>query len=322
LDRLRPGVRFGARVGLLGLLTCVCVAPAVTSAGADGWRGSASSGDTASVQGRVVKFARNGYEPDGDPVDRVIIAAGLRDWRRAGRALPATTLVLSTYLENFQSANVPILPDLLRQDVTATSLAGFMQGKAALVDGAGRVRYQGGVLAEVFFDNTVHVVTDMYPKGLPASVPSLRLSGIFTLHKGSLSLDGALRASRTFSSGEVAALRVRYPRAVSWQAVVGSLRVRYPKMIDTMGTTQLPPLAPSPQPPAQAASRQRQAPLASSPPRTSKTNTNASRQPSRAGMLAIFVPSAALVAFLVYAGLRVRAVWRRRAGAGTGRRAT
>jgi len=39
-------------------------------------------------------------------------------------------------------------------------------------------------------------------------------------------------------------------------------------------------------------------------------------------MLAIFVPSAALVAFLVYAGLRVRAVWRRRAGAGTGRRAT
>jgi len=198
------------------------------------------------VQGRVVKFARNGYEPDGDPVDRVIIAAGLRDWRRAGRALPATTLVLSTYLENFQSANVPILPDLLRQDVTATSLAGFMQGKAALVDGAGRVRYQGGVLAEVFFDNTVHVVTDMYPKGLPASVPSLRLSGIFTLHKGSLSLDGALRASRTFSSGEVAALRVRYPRAVSWQAVVGSLRVRYPKMIGTMGTTQLPPLAPSP----------------------------------------------------------------------------
>ena len=224
-----------------------------------------------SLSGRVVKFARNGYEPDGDPVDRVIIAAGLHGQGvRDGRGqLPAMTLVLSTYLENFQSANVPILPDLLRRDVTATSLGGFMQGKAALVDGAGRVRYRGGVLAEVFLDNDVHMVVDMDPQGLPAATAPLRLSGAFTLHRD-LTLTGAMDASRPLSPAEAAALRVAHPRAVSWQAVVGGLHVRYPKMMGTSGSGVVPG-APTTSASSQAramtptALRQGQAPLSTVP---------------------------------------------------------
>ncbi len=212
-----------------------------------------------SLHGRVVTFARNGYEPDGDPVDRVIIEALLRQQggpaargplsaqdRRVARprfagqgGFPDMTLVLSTYLENFQTATVPILPDLLRKDVTATSLGGFMQGKAALVDGAGRVRYRGSVLAEVFLDNSIHIVADLDPQGLPAAAASLRLSGAVTLRKD-LTLAGSLRASRAPLPAEALALRAGRPRAVSWRAVVAGLRVRYPRMMGTSGAGVVP----------------------------------------------------------------------------------
>ena len=87
----------------------------------------------------------------------MIIAATLHDSGSAPSALPDSKLILSTYLENFQPDTTPVLPDLLHPNQTANGLGGFMTGKAALVNAAGRVGYRGGLLAEVFLDNSVHL---------------------------------------------------------------------------------------------------------------------------------------------------------------------
>lgn len=152
----------------------------------------------------------SGFEPGFDPIDRIIIDATLHDPRPRGQALPDTMVVLSTYLENFQPGTTPVLPDLLHPDhllhpdQTATALGGFMTGKMALVTRGGRITYRGGILAEVFLDNAVHIIIDMDRAGADDATPSLRLKGSFTLHKDLL-VRGEMRAIRPLSTIETAA---------------------------------------------------------------------------------------------------------------------
>src|SRR5439155_20695973 len=180
-------------------------------------------------------FGLSGFEPDFDPIDRVIISATLHDGRQHG--LPNAMLVLSAYLENFQPDTTPVLPDLLHPDHTATSLGGFLTGKAALVNAAGHVVYRGSLLAEVFLDNAVHLVLDFDDVGHPAA-PPLRLRGAFTLRKD-LTLRGWLRATRPPSPAALAAPSGRdFSRgeaAPSWQTVERSLSVPLPRMMGTAG---------------------------------------------------------------------------------------
>lgn len=189
---------------------------------------------TATLRGRVVSFGLSGFEPDFDPIDRVVISAVLHD-RHA--KLPDTTLVLSLYLENFQPDTTPILPDLLHPNDVATNLGGFMQGKAALATGGDVIGYRGSLVAEVFLDNTVHLIVDLERQGAPNTAPALRLKGIVTLHKD-LSLTGTVRSSRGLTAPEVAALRERRGGPVSWQSVVRGLSVHLPPMMGTAGSAR------------------------------------------------------------------------------------
>lgn len=188
------------------------------------------------LRGKAVSYGLSGFEPDFDPIDRVIIAATLHDTRPPPVALSDTMLVLSAYLENFQSDTTPVLPDLLSPDQTATYLSGFMQGKAALVNAAGHTIYRGSLLAEVFFDNSAHIIVDLDRVGAPETAPSLRLKGIVTLSKN-LTLSGEIHPTRDLAPREAAALRVPRGRPVPWQAVVRGLAVRLPPMMGTGGAS-------------------------------------------------------------------------------------
>lgn len=203
----------------------------------------------AAFTGTVVQFGLSGFEPDFDAIDRVVISATLHDTRRAGLALPDAHLVLSAYLENFQPDTTPVLPDLLHPNQTATSLGGFLSGKAALLNNAGRLRYKGSLLAETFLDNSAHVVIDVQPTGAPATAPVLRLEGIFTLYKAgtTLNVHGEMHAIRRLLASERASLRVPHGRAPSWQSVIAGLSVHIPTMMGTAGAAR-PTAAPAPRP--------------------------------------------------------------------------
>lgn len=211
---------------LLAIQLAAVPASAAASSPGDRFRGD--------LQGKIVQSGLSGFEPDFDPIDRVIISATLHDPRSAPAALPDSTLILSTYLENFQPDTTPVLPDLLHPNQTANGLGGFMTGKVALVNAAGRVGYRGGLLAEVFLDNSVHLVVDLQRVNAPASAPTLRIQGVFTLSKD-LSVHGLLQSTRALSRPELALLRVPHGRAPGWQAVVKSMVVHPPKMMGTAG---------------------------------------------------------------------------------------
>jgi len=189
---------------------------------------------TLTLSGKIVKVDLSGFEPDFDPIDRVVMAVTLHDTRPPALALPDTMLVLSTYLENFQPDTTPVLPDLLHPNQTAQSLGGFMQGKAVLVNAAGQTSYRGSLLAEVFLDNSAHLIVDVDRIGAPNTAPSLRLIGALTLYKD-LSVRGTVHAERALTTAETAALRVPRGHLPSWQSVVSGLSVRAPAMMGTAG---------------------------------------------------------------------------------------
>jgi len=189
---------------------------------------------TLTLSGKIVKVDLSGFEPDFDPIDRVVMAVTLHDTRPPALALPDTMLVLSTYLENFQPDTTPVLPDLLHPNQTAQSLGGFMQGKAVLVNAAGQTSYRGSLLAEVFLDNSAHLIVDVDRIGAPNTAPSLRLIGALTLYKD-LSVRGTVHAERALTTAETAALRVPRGHLPSWQSVVSGLSVRAPTMMGTAG---------------------------------------------------------------------------------------
>ena len=142
--------------------------------------------------GKIVRVELSGFEPDFDPIRRVIISASLRD-RRTAHPLPDTMLVLSSYVELFQLGTTPVLPDLLHPDQIATSLGGFMQGKAALVNASGQTVYHGSLLGEIFLDGTVDLLVDLNPVHGGLTAPTVRLKGSFVLNKD-LSVRGSLQA--------------------------------------------------------------------------------------------------------------------------------
>jgi len=174
----------------------------------------------------AVNFDLSGLEPDFDPIYKVVVSGALRDTERAGQPLPESTLVLDAYLEVFQPDTTPVLPDLLHPDSVATNLAGFLSGKAALVNEGGTVVYQGSLLAEIFQDNTEHLVVDLSPAGSGASV---RLQGEIALVKGGTE-HGTLLALSPLARAKLAVPRGKTP---SWQQIVSAMSVSKPAMIGT-----------------------------------------------------------------------------------------
>jgi hypothetical protein len=145
----------------------------------------AANGHTYSTQvhGSVAGFRLAGIEPDGDPLDQVILDTTLS---AIGR-VPRLHLIVDTYLENFQPDTTPILPDLLHPNQTAHNLGGFLQGKALITDNAGDVLYLGSFLAEAFLNNQNHAVMNLAGSGTAYGTGAI-LKGTFRLHHdGSLS---------------------------------------------------------------------------------------------------------------------------------------
>ncbi len=221
--------------GLALLVGAMALVGAPRADARTGTRAAAATPTTLTLSGKIVRVDLSGFEPDFDPIDRVVMAVTLHDTRPPALALPDTMLVLSTYLENFKPDTTPVLPDLLHPNQTAQSLGGFMQGKAVLVNAAGRTSYRGSLLAEVFLDNSAHLIVDIDRIGAPSTAPSLRLTGALTLYKD-LTVRGSVRAERPLTTAEAAALRVPRGRLPSWQSVVSGLSVRAPVMMGTAGT--------------------------------------------------------------------------------------
>ncbi len=228
------------RARVLAVIALVALALGM-SAGTQAHADSQDPVYAPAISGSVVRFSLAGVEPDLDPIDRMIISVTLRDTRPSGQALPTGTLILSTYLENFQPQTTPILPDLLNQQRVATNLGGFLQGKAALVTRAGQVAYRGSVLAETFLDNQVRMIVDLQRVGASLSEQDVRLAGALTMRKN-LTLAGALHALAPLTTAQIAPLRAAPGRPMPWQEVVAGMAVRFPRMMGTGGANAATPV--------------------------------------------------------------------------------
>ena len=122
-----------------------------------------------------------------------------------------------------------MLPDLLHPNDVADNLAGFLSGKAALVNAGGVVVYRGSLLAEIFQGNTEHLVVDLSPS---SAGPSVRLQGVISLVAGGAE-HGALHALRPLARAQLAVPNARVP---SWQQIVSSMSIHKPAMIGTAGS--------------------------------------------------------------------------------------
>jgi hypothetical protein len=234
VSHARPA-RYGCVLACWVCLCFVWLLLPVDAVDAGTSRGSTGLAYSVQMHGRFAVFSQAGFEPDGDPIDRAVISATLHDAKLA--AYPDCTLVLSMYLENFLPRTAPELPDLLHPNKVATSLAGFFQGKAALVRGDGHIAFWGSVLAESFFDNSVHVALALSREGAAADEPPLDILGSFKVD-GTLSLGGNLHATDGLTRNSLAALQTSAYRhvPVSWQSVVSNLTVAVPRMMGTGGT--------------------------------------------------------------------------------------
>lgn len=141
------------------------------------------------LKGTVEGYRLAGIEPDGDPLDQVVLSTTLSP----SGSLPRLRLIINSYLENFKPDTTPILPDLLHPNRTATNLGGFLNGKALITDDAGNLLYVGSFLAEAFLNNTNHTVIRLYGVNA-AKGTSGQVKGTFLLKKGG-SLSGALTGS-------------------------------------------------------------------------------------------------------------------------------
>lgn len=167
------------RRGLLPLICLLLLVPA----------GAQAAEYNGRIDGAIAAYRLSGVEPDGDPIYQVALRMGLP----ASNRVPATSIIVSAYLENFTPDTTPILPDLLNPKRTARNLGGFLDGKAILVDDAGKTLGIGVFLNEAFLDNTNHTRLTFYTQ---AGRASGTLKGVFTLgRKGSIRgrLTGAIR---------------------------------------------------------------------------------------------------------------------------------
>lgn len=142
------------------------------------------------LNGSVAGFRLAGIEPDGDPLDQVVLQTELSP----SAGLPRIHLIVDSYLENFKPDTTPILPDLLNPKRTAQNLGGFLQGKVLLADDSGVVLAIGSFLAEAFIGNSSnHAVMKLYGSGAGYGGKGA-LKGSFTLSKDG-TLAGALRGT-------------------------------------------------------------------------------------------------------------------------------
>lgn len=194
---MRPAI-LGALLG--AVLACAppagCLAAAGTGAGL--YR--------PLISGVVSGYRLAGIEPDGDPLDQVVLQTELAP----SAGLPRLHLIVDSYLENFKPDTTPILPDLLHPKQTAQNLGGFLQGKVLLTDDTGTVLAIGSFLAEAFIGNSSnHAVMKLYGSGVGYGGKGA-LKGSFTLHhdatlagvlSGFLSLPASARRQLARHSG-------------------------------------------------------------------------------------------------------------------------
>lgn len=192
----------------------------------------ASTSYAPHFSGHIVSFIPHGFQPDGDPVSKIIIAGTLHDPGKGSNHLPDTPLVLAVYLESFQPATTPVLPDLLNGQEQVESLAGFMQGKSALVGAQNRTSFIGTALAETFLDNSVHLLLILDRNGASESERSLRLLGALTIYPDK-SIAGDLHAEQSLLSTHLTALRVPH-MSLAWQNIAVQLKVKVPPMMGTV----------------------------------------------------------------------------------------
>jgi hypothetical protein len=169
----------------------------------------------------VKGFRLAGIEPDGDPLDQVVLSTTLSP----SGGLPRLHLVINSYLENFKPDTTPILPDLLHENRTATNLGGFLNGKALITDDAGKLLYVGAFLAEAFLNNTNHTVMRLVGVNA-AKGGSGQLKGIFALKKNG-SLSGSLSGSLTIPAAARAQIaRNRGAKMESVEKIIGLVTVK------------------------------------------------------------------------------------------------
>lgn len=228
----------GARTLALIICTCALLLGALLSSGA---LPSSAAGPpyAPTLSGRVMRFTRRGYAPNHDALYSLVIAATLHDPRPAPLALPPTGLILSVDLESFQPKTVPPLPDLLNPQLPATGLGGVLQGSGALVSAAGRIVYQGPLLAQVFRDNTLHLHLELRRVGASAAEAPVELTGVLTLAKGVVqSGAGGLAATRAPLRRVLGGV-ARGP--VSWQQVAQQMALPSPVLMGRSLASATPP---------------------------------------------------------------------------------
>ena len=130
------------------------------------------------ITGEVRAHRLAGIEPDGDPLNQVVLVNTLH-----ASGLPAMHLIINSYMENFKPDTTPLLPDLLNPNKQAMNLGGFLQGKALLTDDRGDVLYVGSFLAEAFLDNSNHTVMRLQGTGAARGGRAV-LRGTFRLRAG------------------------------------------------------------------------------------------------------------------------------------------
>ena len=182
----------------LAIVTAILALAVVSPCGA-----TAAAASTAKFHGtfagNVIWYYPAGFEPDFDPIERVIIQTTLHSPHT-----PPMTLILDAYLENFKPDTTPILPDLIHPNIQlSTTLGGFFTGQAIVVAPSDRIIYTGMMLAEAFI--TPHGVQHMI----------LRLTGQGAALGGVMNLDSVFHVNKSFAVHGFVYGKVRLPvRAV------------------------------------------------------------------------------------------------------------
>lgn len=183
---------------LLLVIAADTATPVITPAAAQG----TSVHYRPAITGVVSGFRLAGLEPDGDPLDQVVLQTELSP----SAGMPRIHLVVDSYLENFKPDTTPILPDLLHPKRIAQNLGGFLQGKVLLADDAGAVLALGSFLAEAFIGNSSnHAVMKLYGSGSGYGGKGA-LKGSFTLHKDG-TLAGGLQGTLTLPATALRQIR-------------------------------------------------------------------------------------------------------------------
>jgi hypothetical protein len=142
---------------LIALLTGVlltAVAPAIVLA-SPGKPHTSNHGFYARLTGNTIYANLSGFEPDFDPIVRIIIVTEAH-----AKGLPPLHLLLDAYIEQFQTDTQPVLPDLIHPKIAlSTTLGGFFSGKAMIVGPSNQILFTGDLLAEALINPYCMTVT-------------------------------------------------------------------------------------------------------------------------------------------------------------------